>query len=58
MRHGWKTRIDERIYFENKRYEREERQQFLNLMRMEIESKMSMFSAELAQRERFHNETH
>ena len=32
MRHGWKNRIDERRYFENKRQEREERQQVMALI--------------------------
>jgi len=35
MRKGWKTRIDERTYFENKRYEREERQQMIALIKNE-----------------------
>jgi hypothetical protein len=50
MRHGWKTRIDERRYFENKRSEREERQQVLALirekMRHEYETEMARYEKE------------
>lgn len=51
MRHGWKTRIDERQYFENKRYEREERQQIIQLMKMKMEQELAI---EIAKMERNH----
>lgn len=52
MRHGWKIRMDERQYFESKRYEREERQQMLQLIKMKMDQDLSIEAAKLAQRER------
>jgi hypothetical protein len=50
MRHGWKNRIDERKYFEGKKAEREERQQFLILikerMKQEYETKVAKYEKE------------
>ena len=42
MRHGWKTRIDERKYFENKKAEREEKQRILEFMREKLEDQWEM----------------
>jgi hypothetical protein len=36
MRHGWKTRIEERRYFEEKKEQREERQYLLAKMEEEL----------------------
>ena len=52
MRHGWKTRMDERQYFESKRYEREERQQMMALFKMKLEQDLQLEVAKMAQRER------
>ena len=50
MRHGWKNRIDERKYFEEKKTHREERQQFLVLikerMQQEYETEMARYDKE------------
>jgi len=37
MKHGWKTRIDERVYFERKKAEREERAAIMELVKMKFE---------------------
>jgi len=58
MRHGWKTRIDERMYFEQKRFERDERQQVVEFLRSKLKAEIEMFKAELDQRERWNHETH
>jgi len=42
MKHGWKTRIEERIYFERKKIEREERAALMELMRMKLNHEMKM----------------
>ena len=58
MRKGWKVRIDEREYFENKRFEREERQAMLQLMKMKMDQDLSLAVARLEQDVRMRNETH
>lgn len=52
MRHGWKTRMDERQYFENKRYERQERQHIMALIKMKMEQDLAIEVAKLDQKER------
>jgi hypothetical protein len=42
MRHGWKTRMDERRYFENKKRDREEKQAILEFMREKMEQQWEM----------------
>ena len=42
MRHGWKTRMDERRYFENKKQEREEKQAIMEFMRSKMEQQWEM----------------
>ncbi len=42
MRKGWKTRIDERKYFENKKQEREDRAIFIAMMRQKMENEMHL----------------
>lgn len=42
MRHGWKTRMDERRYFENKKQEREEKQAIMEFMRAKMEHQWEM----------------
>jgi len=42
MRHGWKTRMDERRYFENKKQEREEKQAIMEFMRAKMEQQWEM----------------
>lgn len=37
MRKGWKTRMDERQYFEEKREEREAKIAYMKMMRLKIE---------------------
>lgn len=54
MRKGWKTRIEERQYFENKRHERQERQHIMQLIKMKMEQDLAI---EVARMERNH-ETH
>jgi hypothetical protein len=52
MRHGWKTRMDERIYFEQKRYEREERQQMIQLFQQKVQQDLQLAIAQMEQDER------
>ena len=47
MRHGWKIRMDERQYFESKRYEREERQQMMQLIQMKMHQDLSLAVAKM-----------
>jgi hypothetical protein len=42
MRKGWKTRIDERRYFENKKDERDQKIQFFRMMRQHMYEQMQM----------------
>lgn len=42
MRHGWKTRMDERRYFELKKQEREEKQAIMEFMRAKMEQQWEM----------------
>jgi hypothetical protein len=42
MRKGWKTRIDERRYFENKKDERDQKIQFFRTMRQHMYEQMQM----------------
>ena len=52
MRHGWKTRIDERKYFENKKAEREEKQEILEFMRKKMEGQWEMAQKQVLLSER------
>lgn len=52
MRKGWKTRMDERNYFENKRNERNERQHIMALIKMKMDQELALEVAKLEQRER------
>lgn len=54
MRKGWKTRIDEREYFEEKKRMREEKSAIYHLMKSQIEYDLRIRL--LKERER--NETH
>jgi hypothetical protein len=54
MRHGWKTRMDERQYFESKRYECEERQQMMQLIRMKMDQDLSLAVAKMQQEKEMH----
>ena len=47
MRHGWKTRIDERKYFEEKKQIREEKAAILSLMRKKMEYEYQLHIQEL-----------
>lgn len=47
MRHGWKTRMDERVYFENKRFEREERLQMMQLIQAKMHQDLSLAIAQM-----------
>jgi hypothetical protein len=42
MRKGWKTRIDERRYFENKKQERDEKAAFFRMVREQMYQHMQM----------------
>ncbi len=42
MRHGWKLRIEERKYFENKKKEREENQMILEFMQTKMKAQWEM----------------
>lgn len=50
MRKGWKTRMDERQYFENKRYERQERQYMMQLIKMKMDQDLAIEVAKLRDR--------
>lgn len=52
MRKGWKTRMDERNYFENKRYERQERIHIMQLIKMKMDQELAVEVAKLDQKER------
>lgn len=54
MRHGWKNRIEERLYFENKRYEREERQQVIQLIKMKMEQDLAVAVARMEREKGIH----
>ena len=54
MRHGWKTRIDERKYFENKRYEREERLHIISLMQRKLDQELAIAVAKLEKDKEIH----
>jgi hypothetical protein len=54
MRHGWKTRMDERQYFESKRYEREERQQMMQLIQMKMHQDLSLEMLKMQQEKEVH----
>lgn len=45
MRHGWKTRIDERKYFESKKQEREEKQAIMEFVKAKMEQQWEMASS-------------
>jgi hypothetical protein len=42
MRKGWKTRMDERKYFEDKRDERDQKLQLFRMMRQHMYEQMQM----------------
>lgn len=52
MRHGWKTRMDERRYFENKKQEREEKQAIMEFMRAKMEQQWEMANQQVRLTER------
>lgn len=54
MRKGWKTRMDERSYFEIKRYEREERLHMLQLIKMKMDQDLSLAVAKMQQEKEMH----
>ena len=54
MRHGWKTRMDERQYFESKKYEREERQQMMQLIKMKMDQDHQLAVAKMQQEKEMH----
>ena len=54
MRHGWKTRMDERQYFESKKYEREERQQMMQLIKMKMNQDLQLAVAKMQQEKEMH----
>ena len=47
MRHGWKTRIEERKYFEEKKQMREEKVVLLNMVRRKMEAEYQLHMQEL-----------
>lgn len=47
MRKGWKTRIDERKYFENKQEEREAKIEFMKLARAKLTQEIMQMNAEM-----------
>lgn len=47
MRKGWKTRIDERKYFENKQEEREAKIEFMRLARIRIKHDLEQMKNEV-----------
>ena len=54
MGHGWKVRVAERTYFERKRYEREERQQMLSLIRSKMDQDLQLAVARMQQEKEVH----
>lgn len=54
MRHGWKLRIEERKYFENKRYEREERLQIMSLLQRKLDQDLALAVAHLQKEKEIH----
>ena len=54
MRKGWKTRIPERMYFEEKRENRENKRAFLAMVQRKIEEDMKEYLNEMKE----HNATH
>ena len=54
MRHGWKTRMDERQYFESKRYERQERQHIMQLIKMKMDQDLAIEVAKLEKEKGVH----
>ena len=54
MRHGWKTRMDERQYFETKRYEREERQHIMQLIQLKMQQDLSLAIAKMEREKEVH----
>lgn len=47
MRKGWKTRIDERKYFENKQEEREAKAAFMQMARAKLTQEIMQMNAEM-----------
>lgn len=47
MRKGWKTRIDERKYFEEKREERENKAALVKIMRLKMERDLEQMKNEV-----------
>lgn len=47
MRKGWKTRIDERKYFENKQQEREAKIEFIKMMRLKVQRELEQMKNEV-----------
>lgn len=54
MRHGWKTRMDERQYFESKRYEREERQHIMQLLKLKMDQDLALAVAKMEREREVH----
>jgi hypothetical protein len=54
MTKGWKTRIEERRYFETKRYEREERLQIMSFIRMKMDQDLSLAIAKMQHEKEMH----
>lgn len=47
MRKGWKTRMDERKYFEDKQIEREARIEFMKITRIKIQRELEQMKNEV-----------
>lgn len=56
MRKGWKTRMDEREYFENKRNEREARMELMKIALLQARMDIERLRNELSFKG--HHETH
>lgn len=54
MRKGWKIRIDERMYFESKRHEREERLHILQLLKMKMDQDLAIEVAKMQREKEVH----
>jgi hypothetical protein len=48
MRKGWKTRIEERRYFEEKKLEREAKIEFTKMMRLKLQHEIDQMRRETA----------
>lgn len=54
MNRGWKSRIHERIYFEEKKEQREARNQFMKVLGRQVERDMKEYLEEMKEKNATH----